>query len=526
MGQVTVIASPENMRRIEKQIKEWDVPLDVDAVKPRIIELQNSDPVQMSRLLTRLFTEDQDSSANLIRMILYGRGGDQRKRIIGPLYGQLTFEDVPGTKKIIVISKIPQAYDVIEQLIYELDRQEMAEIPRVVQLQYADPEDLSERLNAMFNEPGTTARIRRTPQGLREYSMDDRTQGQGQTGGRAQGDEGASPNEYTPWWSAGARRNVDEEPLSNVIGRVRFVPDPRSKSILVLAPPQFQADIERTIRQLDTPGKQVMIKAIIVEVDHRDLTSLGIQLSSNPAEVFGNIGENAVTALASLNLLQERGSGTIAAGTDITALVDFLVKTVNAKILNQQALWTQDNEEATLFKGDRVAFQTNFSVSEQGGRVTTNFEFQDVGMRLAVRPSITPEKDVDMVLTVLLSQLTGDIVNGQPTRRVMETTTNMIIEDGQTLMLGGILFQTDSTTERKVPLLGDLPLMGPLFRHYDVSKVNNEMIVFITPFVIDDARALSADAGAQIEAPREKLRGIRRDLDETTDRLRQKVEKK
>lgn len=526
MGQVTVIASPENMRRIEKQIQEWDVPLDVDAVKPRIIELQNSDPVQMSRLLTRLFTEDQDSSANLIRMILYGRGGDQRKRIIGPLYGQLTFEDVPGTKKIIVISKIPQAYDVIEQLIYELDRQEMAEIPRVVQLQYADPEDLSERLNAMFNEPGTTARIRRTPQGLREYSMDDRTQGQGQTGGRAQGDEGTNPNEYTPWWSAGARRNVDEEPLSNVIGRVRFVPDPRSKSILVLAPPQFQADIERTIRQLDTPGKQVMIKAIIVEVDHRDLTSLGIQLSSNPAEVFGNIGENAVTALASLNLLQERGSGTIAAGTDITALVDFLIKTVNAKILNQQALWTQDNEEATLFKGDRVAFQTNFSVSEQGGRVTTNFEFQDVGMRLAVRPSITPEKNVDMILTVLLSQLTGDIVNGQPTRRVMESTTNMIVEDGQTLMLGGILFQTDSTTERKVPLLGDLPLMGPLFRHYDVSKVNNEMIVFITPSVVDDGRVLSADTGAQIEAPRQKLDSIQRELDETSDRLRQKVEKR
>lgn len=531
MGQVTVIASPENMRKIEKQIEEWDVPLDVDAVKPRIIELNNSDPVQMAQLLSKLFTEDQDSgSSNLIRLLFYGRTGDQRKKIVGPLYGQLTFEVVPGTKKIIVISKIPQAYDVIVNLIYDLDRQEMAEVPTVVQLQYADPEDLSERLNAMFNEPGTTARIRRTPQGLQEYTMGGSSQdNQSRTTNNAntnrnQGGENA--NEYTPWWSAGARRNVDEEPLSNVIGRVRFIPDPRSKSILVLAPPQFQDNIAATIRQLDIPGKQVMIKAVIVEVDHRDLTSLGVQLSSNPAEVFGKMGENAVTALASLTLLEERGSGTIAAGTDITALVDFLIKTIDAKILNQQTLWTQDNEEASLFKGDRVAFQTNFSVSEQGGRVTTNFEFQDVGMVLAVRPSITPESNVDMMLTVLLSQLTGDVINGQPVRRVMETTTNMIIADGQTLMLGGILFQTDTKTQRKVPLLGDLPLMGPLFRHYDVAKANNEMIVFITPFVIDDREALPDDTTAQIEEPRRKLDNIRGNLDETSEQLRQKFERK
>ncbi len=530
MSQVTVIASPENMRKIEKQIEEWDVPLDVDAVKPRIIELKNSDPVEMADLLTKLFSEDDGgSSSDLFRIIFYGDMGDQRKKIVGPLYGQLTFENVPGTKKIIVISKIPEAYAVIEQLIYELDRQEMAEIPNVVQLKYADPEDLSERLNAMFNEPGTNAPIRRTPRGLQEYSMKE-----GENGGnnnnnnnnnnRNQNDR--NPDEYTPPWSGGgSRRNVDEEPISNVIGQVRFIPDPRSKSILVLAPPEFQENITKTIQLLDTPGKQVMIKAVIIEVDHRDMTSLGLQLSSNPGEIFANMEENAVTALTELDLLEERGSGTIKVGTDITALVNFLVKTVNAKVLNQQTLWTQDNEEASLLKGDRVAFQTNFSVSDVGGRVTTNFDFQDVGMILAVRPSITPERDVDMMLTVLLSQLTGDIVNGQPVRRVMETTTNMIVEDGQTLMLGGILFQTDSNTQRKVPFLGDLPLLGPLFRDYDVSKVNNEMIVFITPYVIDEEK-MPEETAAQIEEPRQKLKGVQEDLDATAERLKQKFDKK
>lgn len=529
MGQVTVIASAENMAKIREQIKEWDVPLDVEQVKPRIIELKNSDPVQMADLLSRLFSEDSSSSGNLFRMLFYGYDEmDQKKKIIGPLYGQLTFEEVPGTKKIIVISKIPQAYTIIEQLIYELDRQEMAEIPRVVQIKYADTEDLAERLNAMFNEPGTNARIRRTTQGISQYSMDNEedSSNQGNARNNNNNNSGGQGNasEYTPWWSSGARRTNDEEPISNVIGRVRFVPDPRSKAILVLAPPEFQDSIRQTISDLDVPGKQVLVKAVVVEIDHQDLTSLGVQLSSNPAEVF-SIGENSVAAVSELTYLQERGSATLEVGTSVTALLDFLVKKVNAQILNQQSLWTEDNEEASFFKGQMVAFQTNASTSETGGRVTQSFEYKRVGMQLAVRPSITPEMNVDMIVTVLLSDLTGDSINGQPVRRVMDSTTNMIVKDGQTLMLGGILFQTDTKIVRKVPFFGDLPLLGGLFRHNSITKANNELIVFITPYVVDDSKELSPETAAQIEKPKEKLDIIQGELNQMSEELEQSLNK-
>ncbi|HSW01481.1 MAG TPA: secretin N-terminal domain-containing protein [Sedimentisphaerales bacterium] len=525
MGQVTVIASAENMAKIRKQIEEWDVPLDVEQVKPRIIELKNSDPVQMAALLRKLFSQESDSSRSLLRMLFYGDEMDQRQKIVGPLYGQLTFEEVAGTKKIIVISKLPQAYAVIEQLIYELDRQAMAEIPRVVQIKYADTEDLAERLNAMFNEPGTNARVRRTTQGIGQYSMEDAGGTQNQSSGRNNNQGGnnnpaqSNASEYTPWWSSGGSRpRVGEEPISNVIGRVRFVPDPRSKSILVLAPPEFQSSIEETIRGLDVPGKQVMVKAIVVEIDHQDLTSLGLQLSSNPAGTFA-VGENSVAALSKLTYLEERGSATIEVGTSITTLLDFLVKKVDAQILNQQSLWTEDNEEASFFKGQMVAFQTNASTSETGGRVTQSFEYQKVGMTLAVRPSITPDKNVDMIVTVLLSDLTGDSINGQPVRRVMESTTNMIVQDGQTLMLGGILFQTDTKIQRKVPLFGDLPLLGGLFRHNDVTQANNELIVFITPYVVDDGATLSPETAEQIEKPKEKLETIQGELNQMSEEL-------
>jgi general secretion pathway protein D len=539
MQQVTVIASPENLVKIEEQIKEWDVPLNVEEVKPRIIELKNSDPVQMAELLTDLFTEESSGGLSIYD-ILYGDRSEEKQKIIGPLYGQLTFADVPGTKKIIVISKIPAAYDVIQDLIFDLDREEMAEIPKVIELKYSDPEDLSERLNAMFVEPGQNAPIRYTAQGLSEESEMDATSSSSSSSSNSsnQNDNQSSQNTYTPPWSgSGARTAIDDEmPLSNVIGRIRFVPEPHTKSIMTLAPPEFMDDIEALIQKLDVPGKQVMIEAIIMEVEHSKVTSLGIELSTNP-NAFGTLGENAITALGNLthlgthgtasglispisqNPFGATGSGTIlGVGTDVYTLIDFLIRTTNARILNQQTLWTKDNEEAKFFKGSEVAFLGSESVTQQ--TTTQDISFEPVGMELRTRPSITPENKVDMIINVQISQLTSELVNSQPVRTKMNTRTNMIVQDKETLLLGGILFQKDSTVRRKLPLFGDLPLLGGLFRHNEIIQTNSEMLIFITPHVIEE----SAEELPEVtEKSKEKLDDIREELKGTVETLKSQM---
>ena len=525
LKEITVVASPENMIEIRKRIDEWDVPLDVDSLKPRIIELRNCDPVQMADLLTTLFSDSSSGSSgrgmNIFRGMFSSQLVDQQK-IVGALYGQLTFEEVPGTKKIIVISKIPEAYDVIEDLVRELDKEEMAEIPKVITLKFSDPEELCEILNAMFAEAGTSASLTRSDVGLSEYSMEET---------QTTSTQNTSQSQYTPWWSgSGARRTVDEEmPISNVIGRIRFVPEPRTKSILVLSPPEFMPQIEKLIEELDVPGKQVMIKAIIVEVDHKNLTSLGVQLATN-SSAFGTLDENSIMALSQLTQLDRHGSLIWGAGgnqgtqventltADINVLIDFLAKKVNAKVLNQQTLWTEDNEEASFFKGDKVAFFTSATSSATAGNVQ-DFEFQRVGMTLAVRPSITPNKDVDMIVNIIISQLTADMQNSQPVRTEMETKTNMIVGDGQTLMLGGILFQEESLVRRGVPGLSDIPLLGALFSHEESQISNNEMLVFITPYVIDNFEDMPPETKEQIEMPKEKLKNILEQLGTSTGKL-------
>lgn len=197
----------------------------------------------------------------------------------------------------------------------------------------------------------------------------------------------------------------------------------------------------------------------------------------------------------------------LSVGTDIYALIDFLIKTTNARILNQQTVWTKDNEEAKFFKGTNVAFLGSESFTTQ--TTTQSIDFEKVGMQLRTRPSITPEDKVDMIVNVSLSQLTSDLVNSQPVRTDMETLTHMIVKDGQTLMLGGILFQKDTHVEHKLPLLGDLPLIGGLFRHTNVNQANSELLVFITPHVVDDP----TDELPESTEPVEKLDKVREQLD-------------
>jgi general secretion pathway protein D len=542
LNEITVVASPENMVEIRKRIAEWDVPLDVESLKPRIIELHNMDPVEMADLLTSLFSESSGIGGRGRSMfdMLFGRGGADQEKIVGPLYGQLTFEEVPGTKKIIVVSKIAEAYGVIENLVTELDREEMGEIPHVIELKYADPEDLSERLNALFVEPGQQARVRRTAQGLSAASeMDDSTDN---NAGSSNTNQASQTDEYTPPWSgAGARSSMgagSEMPISNVIGRVRFVPEPHTKSIMVLAPPEFMDEIENLIDALDVPGKQVVIEAIIMEVEHSKVTSLGVELSTNP-NAFGTLGENAILALSNLTHFGTAGTAsgqissttgefntsgtsgtTLGVGTDIYGFIDFLIKSTDAKILNQQTLWTKDNEEANFFKGSQVAFLSGTTQTANIG-TTQDINYEKVGMELRARPSITPEDNVDMIVNVQISQLTEDREQGQPIRSKMNTTTNMIVKSGQTLLLGGILFQKDSKIEHKLPLLGDAPLIGGLFRHNAVTQSNSEMLVFMTPRVIEEPNAALPEA----IGPLEKLDNIREQLGTSLQGLNSKSKK-
>jgi general secretion pathway protein D len=508
LKKITVIASPQNMGKIRDQIKSWDVAIDVNDVKPMILELHNSDPVKMADLLSGMFSNSKSSSGrnnDFFDFFFWPPNNNESKpSVVGPLFGKLSFQPVPETKKIIVTSKVAQAYDVVKALVAELDKHEAAELPAVITLKYADAEDLAEQLNATLNETGTISMVKRNHRGLSEQKVDSSTGMRISSVGQDQTATDYSQNNMLiPWWDR-ARKDDKEMPISNVMGKIRFIPVYRSKSLLVVAPPEYIDDIRKMVEDLDKPGKQVMIKAIILEVDHDSFTTLGAQLSTNPA-AFGPVGENAAAALSNLSYTQKSGSFSITSTTSITAIVDLLIKKANGRVLNQPTLWTKDNEEAEFFKGRSIAFIQNAVTSQETTATNSFFKYQPVGVTLRTRPNITPERAVDLTVNLIISQVDPQLVNGQIATDELNTTTNSIIGDGKTILIGGILFQEDTTIVRKTPLLGDLPLLGPLFRHYDVTKSNDELLAFLTPYVIDE--------NARVES--------RREAEEPVDKLNQ-----
>ncbi|MCD6393533.1 MAG: type II secretion system protein GspD [Planctomycetes bacterium] len=317
-------------------------------------------------------------------------------------------------------------------------------------------------------------------------------------------------------------------PTSNLIGQIRFIPVARSKAILVLAPPEYLEDIKAMIAELDQPGMQVMIKVVIVEVNHSSMTSLGVQFATGSSMVNAYT-ENGVTIFSALDYVDNFLPWTLETGMSVNTLVDLLVKKVNAKILNQPTLWTKDNEEAVFIKGKRVAFITNAqSDSSNITAVNQSYNYDDVGLTLRVRPNITPEKAVDMTINLIISQVDAEEINDEVAVSNLDTTTHLIINNGQTIMLGGILFQNESSVKRKVPLLGDIPVIGNLFRHTETDLTNDELLVFVTPYVIDanslEVLPVDTDTDAQLHEPFRKMEKIRGQLDKAMDWLAAEID--
>ncbi len=534
--QVTVIASQENMNKIEDQIKEWDQPVDVNEARPRIVLLRNSDPVKLVNLLTQIFTDtNADSWTRTYFRTVYGSSAD-RGKIVGPLYGQLTFEAVPDTKKIVVISNIPSAYPVIVKFIQDLDEQDIAEIPMIIPLKFADAEILCDQLNALLNKPGTTATIQRSQRNLSEYTQDNQSSNQSGNNNNNNNNNNnqQSTDIITPWWTMDRPTNTTEMPTSNLIGKIRFIPVARSKSILVLTPPEYKESLRKMINELDQPGKQVMVKAIVLRVNQEKLLQLGAKFSSNP-NAFGTVGENAFSSMAGVLFDRTPGnpgesstshsvstlnptttldtttsaitssfdSTTFNFNFNLAVLIDLLQKETDAQILIQPTLWTKDNEEAIFFNGNQLPFIVNDTLSNEGTNTRRNFDYRKVGVTLRVRPNITPESAVNMNIHLQISQRNPELVEGAITVSELDTSTHMIINNAQTLMLGGITLENETAIETKVPLLGDLPLVGGAFKHTNNRKTKDELLVFITPYVMNDNA--EADSNEQIKEPLEKL---------------------
>ncbi|MDQ0080247.1 general secretion pathway protein D [Variovorax boronicumulans] len=294
--------------------------------------------------------------------------------------------------------------------------------------------------------------------------------------------------------------------------------DPTTNSLIITAPEPQYRQMRAVIDKLDGRRAQVMIEALIVEVSASKAANFGVQWQSalgNNGVIGTNSSLNKTNILALTQALATRNAAGLASSIQpglnlgiagkiggqyiLGAIANFFNSDGDANVLSTPNLLTLDNEEARIIIGQNVPFPTGSYASTSGSvgvNPFTTVERKDVGLTLRVRPTINENGTVRMTIfqetsTVDQNSLTN--VNG-PTTNKRSIESSVLVEDGGLVMLGGLLSDTYNNNIEKVPLAGDIPVLGNLFKNENRTRTKSNLMMFLRPAVMRDGTSTEAFA--------------------------------
>ncbi|MHC4415336.1 MAG: secretin N-terminal domain-containing protein [Planctomycetota bacterium] len=513
---VTISGEPAVVEQIADLINnEWDLPRPETTKK--VYHLKYTDPLKMRDMLQELLGGQGGVVGGARRPRTPGTaGGGGRADVSEAIGGIYQIQAYPDSNSLVVICKTVESFEFLDSLIEDLDQPMFPGLPLVIELKHADAEEVADQVNAIFAPAGARVDIQRRESGLRGIDIEGPAGAGADTGGDAR--EAGEGGSITFPWQQGRQRE-DETPESPLIGKVRVVPIHRQNAVMILAAPEYRDAVRDIIvLQLDKPGRQVMITAIIAEVELSDDLALGIRLSNSDTILGGPLVDNRIGGRAAFSGTENDlfdnlfDTSVLDVNVSLNVLLQALAQNTKIRILQEPAVFTADNQEASFFQGQDVPIlQTSQTTAE--GTVNETVQYQAVGIGLNVRPRITAEGDVDMEINLEISNIdpaeTAISVSNSPVFDRRETTTQVIVKDGQTIVISGILRDLESKVERKVPLLGDIPLLGELFKSRENTTSRTELLAFVTPLVVDNPDQNDANFN---QRAREHLQDLSRPL--------------
>jgi len=345
--------------------------------------------------------------------------------------------------------------------------------------------------------------------------------------------------------SAGGTGNVQEAVSTG--GMIQA--DPSTNSLIITAPDPLYRQIRAVIDKLDVKRAQVLIESLIVEVSANKVAEFGIQwqgvlgsygstlglLGTNSSAAGPNILDLALAAASgnTTNLAQAKPAPGFNAAIApringkyyLGALANFLENTGDANVLSTPNLLTLDNEEAQIIVGENVPFPTGQYTNTGGANGSVNpfttVDRKDVGLMLRVRPQINENGTVKLTLYQEVSNVDKSTLTNTygPSTNKRSIESTVLVDDGSIVVLGGLLEDSYSLGEDKVPVLGDVPVLGNLFRNEKRTRQKSNLMVFLRPVVIRDGAtsdtlvqdrydAIRALQQASQPEPRAVLRGV------------------
>lgn len=492
----------ENIGRIARIIESIDVPQG----DMRVINLKHASALDLAQTVNRLLNDT--GSGNVGGTPGVGGDASQRVSVIGD----------PRTNSLLVRSENPSKLNAVRQLVANLDQPGAAGNIHVVYLKNAEATKVAQTLRAVLSgEAGNTG------QGSTGSSTSGSSFAPTSTGSSSGTSTGSSSGVGSTS-SFGSSNSSTSGTGMGATGNGIVQADPMSNALIITAPDAIYNNVRKVIDQLDRRRAQVYVEALITEVSTERAAEIGIQwqagkLGSTTAfggTTFNSGGNNILnlaTSLASssstalpgngLNLLL--GSGTITVGgreiANLNMLARFLESDTKANILSTPNLVTLDNEEAKIVVGRNVPFVTG-TYATTGNTATANpfttVERRDVGLTLKVKPQISEGGTVRLQIyqeaSSVIDSTATSTTGPTTTKRSIEST--VLVDDGAMIALGGLVEDTYSGGQEKVPLLGDIPYLGQFFRYDSRKRGKTNLIVFLRPVILRDAasiQGISAD---------------------------------
>lgn len=271
--------------------------------------------------------------------------------------------------------------------------------------------------------------------------------------------------------------------LRDLTGQITVIPDTNTNSLIVVTTPEYAEVVRHVLAQLDRIPEQVMIETTIVEASLSAEDKLGVQWSKVTGQVLKTPGS---TSTFGTNFgVPSNGTGfnySITAN-NLTAMLNALATDQKFDVLSTPRIFTSNNQQATINISQSVPYVTSTSISTTGSSIF-NYSFLDVGIVLTVTPRITQNGYVTLDVSQTANDLQGYTSFNAPIVNQREANTTVSVKDGETIVLGGIIRNAITTTTNKVPLLGDIPLLGNLFKSTDKTKAKTELMIFLTPRVV------------------------------------------
>lgn len=510
----------DNLQRISRIIASTDVS---NATDVEVISLRHAVAADMVALVNRLMEGGSATAGGVVQAGAGAAAGQADTSFRTSILAE------PRSNSVLIRAANPAKLSQIRSLIARLDQPAMTGNGddgniHVVYLKNADAVSLAATLRAAINaqtsastalggQPGMTAAAGSTTNAASSQPVISRGTDGSATVGLGGGNSGPS-----------SRFGTAQQPSTG--GMIQA--DPTTNSLIITAPGPLYRQLRTVIDKLDGRRAQVLIEALIVEVSADKAAQLGVQWSSvirNNGRVLGVLG-NGTSISGISNIFGLSGAvGNLVNGTPLTdsqasaiggmkgmnlgftqnvngntslgALVNLMQGDGDTNILSTPNLMTLDNEEASIMVGENVPFPTGSYTNTAGtsGSVNpfTTYERKDVGTLLKIRPQINENGTIKMAVYQENSAVKQGTANAQSgattTKRSIES--NVLVEDGAIVVLGGLIADEYSQSQERVPLLGDIPLLGNLFRNTSRERKKTNLMVFLRPTVLRDANSTS-----------------------------------